>query len=340
MLALGVFAIASCGKREEPVYKNEFVALGTLVQISIHGVTQAQANQAFAAAIAQFKSMDAAWHPVKPGPLARVNQALARREAVPLDPSIKPLIELGTEYSRQTGGLFNPALGGLVHVWGFDQDALPLGPPPSAQQIAEWVAKKPRMEDLTVKDGAIQSSNPAVQLDFGGLAQGYGVDRVIEQFKKMGIDNAIINCSGDIHAIGSKGGKPWRVGIRNPFASGVLASLDMRGEESIVTAGDYERYYEYEGVRYHHIIDPRTGAPSHGTTSATAIHRDGTVADAAATALLIAGPKDWLDILRQMGVREAMLVAADGVVYLTPAMAERLHWEVAAKPTIVLSGAQ
>jgi len=338
-LILSVVVASSCTKHEEPVYKDEFVALGTLVQVSIYGVSEEKAQQAFAAAIDQFRTIDVAWHPTKPGPLAQVNHALARQESITIDPSIKPLIELGTQFSRQTGGLFDPAVGAMIHMWGFDGDELPGGPPPSAQQISELVAKKPRMEDLTLNGLTLKSRNPAVQLDFGGLAQGVGVDRVIERFKQMGVQNAIINCSGDIHAIGSKGGKPWRVGIRNPQGSGVIASLDLHAEESIVTAGDYERYYEYQGVRYHHIIDPRTGAPARGTTSATAIHPQGTVADAAATALLVAGPKDWQDVSRKLGIHQAMLVASDGMVYLTPDMAARLHWEIDPKPRIIMSEA-
>ena len=337
-LIFSTLATSSCTEHEVPVHKDEFVALGTLVQVSIYGVSEEKAQQAFAAAIDQFRTLDAAWHPTKPGPLARVNQALARQESITIDPSIKPLIELGTQFSRQTDGLFNPAVGAMIHLWGFDGDELPSGPPPSPQQVAELVAKKPRMEDLTLSGLTLQSSNAVVQLDFGGLAQGVGVDRVIERFKQMGVQNAIINCSGDIHAIGSKGGKPWRVGIRNPLGSGVIASLDLGAEESIVTAGDYERYYEYQGVRYHHIIDPRTGAPARGTTSATAIHSQGTVADAAATALLVAGPKEWQDVSRKLGIHQAMLVASDGTVYLTPDMAGRLHWENDPKPRIIMSG--
>lgn len=332
-LVVGALSLGGCTPQAEPVFKEEFVALGTLVQVSIYGVSEAKAQQAFTAAIAQFKTMDEAWHPSKPGPLARLNQALAHGQQIPLDPALSPLVALGTEFSRQTGGLFNPAVGGMVHLWGFDQDTLPTGPPPAPERIIEWLAKKPRMEDLVVKDGLISSSNAAVQLDFGGLAQGYGVDRVIDQFKRLGIENAIINCSGDIRAIGRKGDKSWRVGIRDPFGAGVLASLDLHAEESIVTAGDYERYYEFQGVRYHHIMDPRSGRPSRGTTSATAIHRQGVVADAVATALLVAGAssaegrKEGSEILRRTGVTEAMWVATDGTVYVTPAMAARLHWE-------------
>jgi thiamine biosynthesis lipoprotein len=127
-------------------------------------------------------------------------------------------------------------------------------------------------------------------------------------------------------AMGRHDDRPWRVGVRHPQGRGVLAALELHDGESVHTSGNYERYSEHEGVRYGHIIDPRTGYPGREIVSATVIHDDGAVADAAATALVLAGLRDWQRIAAQMGVKLAMLVDADGTVHMPPAMAARVHF--------------
>ena len=149
------------------------------------------------------------------------------------------------------------------------------------------------MSDLHIDGIHLSSTNPTVQLDFGAFGKGYGIDLAIEKLRKMGIENAIVNAGGDLRAIGSRSGTPWRIAIRRPSGAGVLGVIKTDSDESIFTSGDYERNFVWQGVRYHHIIDPRTGYPAKGVSSVTVIHTDATTADAAATALFVAGMKDW-----------------------------------------------
>jgi thiamine biosynthesis lipoprotein len=193
------------------------------------------------------------------------------------------------------------------------------------------------MDDLTFDDGVLRSTNPAVQLDFGAFAKGVAVDHAIDILRAHGINNAIVNGGGDLRAIGSKGGAPWRVGIRHPQGEGVLAALEVRGDESVFTSGNYERYREHEGVRYAHILDPRSGLPVDGITSVTVIHENGGIADAAATALVVAGVENWHRIARQMGIHYVMLVDEAGTVYMNPAMQQRIEFSAEAPATIVIS---
>ena len=251
--------------------------------------------------------------------------------------SVLPLIAKSTQLSQRSGGLFNPAIGNLIRLWGFQNDELPKGPPPTQAQIAAVLAQQPRMSDLHVSGVEILSSNPAVVLDFGGIAQGYAADVLMEGFKLAGLRNAIVNISGDVRVIGTHGKQPWRIGIRNPLGAGVLASLSMNSDESVVTSGDYERFYTYEGKRYHHILDPRNGMPSQGAVSATVIATETTFADAAATALMVAGVKDWHAVAKTMGIKSAMLVDAAGRVYMDPATAKRIRFEIDPPPQVVLS---
>jgi thiamine biosynthesis lipoprotein len=186
----------------------------------------------------------------------------------------------------------------------------------------------PSVDDLWFEEGKLYSKNPHVALDFGAFAKGYGVDRAIERLRSFGIENAIINAGGDLRVIGSKSGKPWRVGVRHPQGKdSILATIEAMGDESIYTSGNYERYNEYQGVRYTHILDPRTAMPVKGVTSVTVIDQDGGLADAAATAIVVAGVKDWHRIARQLGIKYVMLVDDAGVIYMNPAMQQRVIFE-------------
>jgi len=336
MLLLGLLTLAllACTGRSNAVFRDEFLAMGTLVSVSLYGVEEARVPGISRQIRDDFNYMDGAWHPWKAGPLGRVNELLPLQGRFSLPPSLKPVLLQARELSRQSEGLFNPAIGALVKLWGFHRDEAPTGPPPSAAAIAELVAQKPSMDDLHIEGFGIRSDNPAVLLDFGGFAKGYAIDRVIERLKSLGIDNVIVNAGGDLRAIGSKGDEPWRIGVRHPRAGGVLASLEIRGDESVFTSGDYERFYEYQGRRYHHIIDPRSGYPARDFVSVTVVHASAAVADAASTALFVAGKRDWRRIAARMGVAQVMLVDAQGEIMLTPAMAERIHFEVEPRPPV------
>ncbi len=326
-------ALLACTGRSDAVFRDEFLAMGTLVSVSLYGVDQARVPGISRQIRDDFNYMDGAWHPWKAGPLGRVNELLPLEGRFSLPPSIKPLILQARELSRQSEGLFNPAIGALVKLWGFHRDEPPTAPPP-AEAIAKLVRAKPSMDDLHIEGFGIRSDNPAVILDFGGFAKGYALDRVIERLQQQGIDNVIVNAGGDLRAIGSKGGQPWRIGVRHPRSGGVLASLEIQGDESVFTSGDYERFFDYQGRRYHHILDPRTGYPAGDFVSVTVVHTSAAVADAASTALFVAGKADWPRIAAAMGIEQAMLVDAQGVVYLTPAMRERIRFEVEPLPPI------
>ena len=151
------------------------------------------------------------------------------------------------------------------------------------------------------------------------------------------VENAIINAGGDLRVIGQHGNRPWRIGIRHPRESRILASIEVSGDTSVFTSGDYERFFEVDGQRYHHIIDPRTGYPASSTTSVTIIHSNAATADAAATALFVAGPDQWPSTARNMGIRYVMLIDKQGTIHMNPAMQSRIHFEPGLDAQISLS---
>lgn len=331
-----IFSFAACSRDAEP-HHQQILVFGTLVDITLWGTDETTAQKATGAAIHTLNALHHRWHAWEPGPLTAINERLARGEAVTLEPDQVEVIRGAQELSRQSGYLFDPAIGRLITLWGFHSDDRPSNvPPPSQEEIQKLVARHPTLNDLHFDGNKISSSNPALQMDFGAYVKSYGVDRAIEELRKHGVSNAIVNAGGDLRAIGRRGEHPWRIGIRDPRGPGILASIEIQGDESVFTSGDYERFFMYQGKRYHHIIDPRSGHPPDGAMSATVVYPGGGVGGGASTALIVAGPQGWLDVVRGMHLKQAMLVAADRKVYLTPDMAARLHFEIDPPPTVII----
>jgi thiamine biosynthesis lipoprotein len=336
ILLLAVFA-GACSNGNSTAYHDQFFAFGTLVDVTIYGAAPDLAAQASEVIENDFQTQHQAWHAWQPGKLTATNAMLAKLEPFRGDPAVLPVIAEANRLARLSNGLFNPVIGKLVALWGFHDNALPVGTLPDRQAIAALVAQAPAANDVVIRDGMVSNSNPAVEYDLGGFAKGYAIDRSMERLRTLGIENAIVNAGGDLRAIGRHGNRPWRVGIRHPRQEGILASVEIEGDASIFTSGDYERFFEVDGTRYHHILDPRSGYPADNATSVTVIHGTAATADAAATALFVAGPDHWAAVARSMGVELVMLVDTHGVIHMTPAMQQRIHFEPGLAPEIRIS---
>jgi thiamine biosynthesis lipoprotein len=333
-----VCLLAACQRADIPVYHDQFFAFGTLIDLTIYDVDTRRAEQASQTLEQAFTRMHSDWHAWQPGALQQLNTELAEHGRASADPSLVTLIREANRLSTLSDGLFNPLIGHLVALWGFHDDEPPTGPPPAEDAIRQLREQAPTSADVRVDGLQISSRNPAVRYDLGAFAKGYAIDRGIERLQELEIDHAIINAGGDLRATGRHGERPWRIGIRDPHKPGVLASIELSSDESVFTSGDYERFYEYQGQRYHHIIDPRSGYPAGATVSATVIHPVAATADAAATALFVAGPQAWPAIARQLGVKYVMLVDREGKLHMNPAMQARLAFETE-PDTIVMSEA-
>lgn len=331
-----ILLLTGCNK---PLHQTQLYVFGTLVGISIWGVSEPQANEVFEIVSKELQSMHNQWHSWHKSPLTELNQTIAKGQVYTVtDNSLLDILTKAKYLSIKSEGLFNPAIGQLINLWGFHDDELKQNRlPPSDEKIYQLVALAPTMNDLIIEDNKISSNNSALQLDFGAFAKGYAVDILIKKLRELGIKNAIINLGGDLKAIGKKGKKNWFVGIRHPSGTGVLAAVVVNDGESVMTSGNYERYYENKSKRYSHIIDPTNGKPATDFTSVTVIDTNGTLADAAATALTVAGKQDWHRIATQMGVKYVMLVDQAGTVYFTPAMAKRIQFQPDQLPKIVIS---
>jgi thiamine biosynthesis lipoprotein len=336
LAALVLIAATLAGCNRPRTYENQFLAFGTLIEITIFGTEHELAEKAFEAAQQDFEFMHKTWHAWQPSALTRANALIAAGKSFDVDPDLLPLIARAKPLSKQSQGLFNPAAGKLIELWGFHSDEYAGRRPPPDKKIKVLVARSLSMDDLVLKGTRLSSSNRAVQLDFGAFAKGYGVGQVAEHLRRMGIENLIVNAGGDLRAIGAHGNRPWRIGIRHPRQGGIIASVEISKDECVFTSGDYERYFEFKGRRYHHILDPRSGYPARGTTSVTVIHPDAGTADAAATALFVAGPDQWRRVARAMGVRDALLIDRRGRAHMSLSMAERIEFEVDPPPPIIV----
>ncbi len=319
-----VALLAGCGRAaEEQENRHRFTAMGTLVDVTVWGAEPAVAEAAAREVEALFHAQHEAWDPWGQGALGRLNRALAAGEPAVADPDLAALLAEAAALTETSGGLFDPAIGALVRLWGFSSDEnRPTAPPPAAE-IATRLAGTAPLPTLLGPDGVV-SGPPGAQIDLGGFLKGVAVDRGIALLRERGIEHAIVNAGGDLRAIGRRGERAWRIGIRAPRDPSVMAALEVRDDEAVFTSGDYERFFDHAGRHYHHILDPRTGYPTEGITSVTILHADAALADAAATALLVAGPAEWPAMARALGVEAVMVVLAGGDIELTPAMEPRV----------------
>ena len=327
--------LAGCGEAPDQVFEQPMYVFGTIVKLTIWGESQLRAQQTAAAIETDLQAMHRDWHAWHPSPLTDLNGSIARGETITVSSDIAEMIRLSQDAERRSDGMFNPAAGRLFGLWGFHQDERPTGPPPTQEEVAALVAHHPSTLDLTLDGNRVNSTNPAVQLDLGGIAKGYAGDLAIAHLRQMGVHNAIFNAGGGLQVIGRHGDRPWRIGIRHPQGQGVLAAVQLGPEsEGMHTSGNYERFREYQGRRYQHIIDTRTGMPVDGIVSATVVHPIGAWADAAATAMVIAG-RCWPRIAGQMGLDKVLLVDEQGTVYMTPEMERRVTFEKPPSQVIV-----
>lgn len=266
------------------------------------------------------------------GELARLNRALAEGRETTVSPEMAALLVAAKRVNVASGGAFDPGVGALVERYGFhDGSAAPREPGPA--EIDAWLSERASITAVDV-DGVRVSAHAPVLLDLGGIAKGAAVDRIVELLAGRGIRAALVNAGGDLRVLGRRGNRPWRIGIQAPRTDGLLGTIELEDGEAAFTSGDYERYAELGGQRLHHILDPRTGRPARETQAVTVIARDGVSADAAATALFVAGDA-WAEVADALNVDAVLRVDASGEVEATETMRRRLagaaeRWDVVA----------
>ncbi|NDV11429.1 FAD:protein FMN transferase [Crenobacter caeni] len=335
-LALAALLLLSaCGAREP--YRQEAYAFGTRIEVTVDGAAEADARRAVGAVLADLDALHKRLHAWQPGSeIVAINDAFARGEPAPVSADLADLIARSRAIEAASDGLFSPAIGRLVRLWGFHADNYaPVTP--GAAELAALVGAKPRLSDVSVQGGRIASSKPEVALDLGGVAKGWALERAYARLKAAGVRSALVNIGGNVIALGQKAdGSPWTVGIRHPRRNEAMASVELADGEAIGTSGDYQRYFEAGGTRHCHLVDPRDGNTGCALQAATVLASGagaGLKSDAVSKPLYFAGPKQAAAYARRMGVRDILLVDGAGEAWLSPSFARRIHWLV--KPAVV-----
>jgi thiamine biosynthesis lipoprotein len=324
---IAILLLSACDGKE-PMYQEQGYVFGTLVEVSVYGEPESRAKRATSEVMQEFQRLHDMLHAWHASELSKMNAAFAKGQSVVISAELSEILHDATQLSQQSQGLFNPAIGGLVQLWGFHADEFkPVKP--DEKRIEKWVAASPQMSDISIMRGRAESKNRFVRVDLGGYAKGYALDRAAELLRKQGIRNALINIGGNILALGRHGDRPWRVGIQHPRKPGALATLDLNDGEAIGTSGDYQRYFMVDNVRYCHLIDPRSGYPVQGVQAVTILTRGehaGVLSDTDSKPLFISGAQGWRAAARQIGVTDAMLVDGQGEIHITAGLKKRLEF--------------
>ena len=323
---LALMMLSACQPQS---HQAQAYVFGTLVDIQVDDVPQAQAQAASDAVLQRYQQLHQQLHAWLPGELTALNRDIAAGNSdIAVSPQLASILKHATQLSVQSHGLFNPAMGKLIAMWGFHKDSFtPVHV--SEAEITSLLAHAPAMTDLQISNNQVHSKNRTVQIDLGGYAKGYALEEGSRILQQHGIQHALINIGGNVMALGQHHGRPWRVGIQHPRLPGALAALDLPSGWAIGTSGDYQRYFIDHGKRYCHILDPRTGMPANQTQAVTVLiapqTHAGVLSDVASKPLFI-DPDHASSLARNMLVHGWLLIGQDGNITLNQAMQQRLQW--------------
>lgn len=283
-LALALLCLCSgC----EKVSQETVFAMNTVMDLKIWGTDREKGLQTVTQLLQDLESI---WSNQKPdSQISKLNNGTAR-----LTETEQQLLDKVTALSQRTGGAFDPRLHGVISLWGFQTGNYRV---PSPEELAE----APKTWNL------------------GGALKGYAGQVAVARLQALDVERAILNLGGNVQTYGEKAdGTPWSIGIQNPDGGDPIGTVSVVGTISVVTSGDYQRYFEKDGIRYHHIIDPATGMPADsGLRSVTILCRDGLTADALSTALFVMGLQKGSEFWRQSDDFEAVFITTEGKVYAT-----------------------
>lgn len=330
LVLLLVSSLISC-QRPQPS-SQRFLQFGTLIDITLIADNEIQAATLFENIEKLLTTRHTEWHGWLDGTLKRFNQSLSQQPVLGtlIPATLKQLVTDSKKYYTTSSGLFNPAMGKLIAAWGFHEYS------EADHELISTIKKNiPGMNDLVIKNDRAFSLNTHLQLDFGAIAKGLAIKQIAEIITREKVQDFIINAGGDVYTHGQKYSRAWRIAIENPFAPGILGSLNMESESSIFTSGNYRRFYTDKNQRRrHHIIHPLSGEPSINISAATVIHQDPVIADVAATTLMLTDISRLGEMATRFGIRDYLVITEQRQVYASKSMLARIDWHKADNLTI------
>lgn len=293
-LGAGAFAVASLpilAKRGRRLIRRTIPVMGTFGEIAVLHRDERYAQGAIDAAFVELRRVEAVLTRFTPdSEVGRINR-LAGKEPQPVSVETRGVLAESIRWSEASGGIFDPCLGGAMALW----DVGNRNTPPVEADVRRFRSRG-LYQALELGRSAgrdvVLFHEADMGIDLGGIGKGYGVDRAVAVLRDWGIQNGLVNLGGDLYALGvSEDGDPWKVGVRSPDdPEGLVAKLQM-SDRGVATSGDYHQFFEHQGRRYHHLLDPETGAPSLARLrSVTVAAETCMAADAGATAAFVASP--------------------------------------------------
>lgn len=304
------------------VSRSEFL-MDTIVDLKVHGIKAEEAVKA------SFEKMEAVENKmsktIKTSDIYRINQNAADKW-VKIDKSTFKVIQKAVEYAQKTEANFDPTIAPLVEVWGIGTEEAKI---PEAEQIEKAKALVDYNNLLLDSDNyRVKFSQRGMALDLGGIAKGYAADEVYKVLKSYGLKSALVNLGGNVLTLGTKkDGSLWKIGIQDPRRQrgSVMAALEL-SDQTLVTSGNYERYFEKDGVIYHHLINPETGKPTRNNLlSVSIITENSFEADALSTSAYIMGLDRGRKLIESLPGVEAIFVTEANQLYLSSGLQEKVE---------------
>ncbi len=317
LLALLLFAFAGCQPQPRPLARTDYL-LDTVVTLTLYGAREEDLDAAFAE-IRRLSDLLDAYSAVSD--LGRL-QAAAGQAPVTLSPETMELLAFAKTMHEKTGGYLDVTVGPLIDLW----DIRNGGHFPTAEELAA-ARDLLGMDDLILDEanGTAYLARPGMRVDLGALAKGYIADKVKALLLNRGVKSGVIDLGRNILLIGEKpGGAAFSIGVQSPSSSGELLRVLALKERSLVTSGTYERFFEHDGRRYHHVLDPFTGFPADTNLSAVTVLSGSSLwGDALSTACLLLGVEQGMALVDSIPDMEALFVRMDGTVVTSPRFPEK-----------------
>ena len=315
------FALTGCSPAQ--TVEREWLIYTTLLKVRATASDHAAANEICQRVFETIQTNGPDYYGFGDGELSRANSALADGQAVTLSRRLYDLLNRAELWRQTSGGRFDPAVGGMVVAWGFDDLTRPQtsGVPNEAmiEQLVQATSGGYTLDETL----RLASSDTSIRLDIGAIVKGALLAEAMAAVNTDECDRLVVDLGGDVAVRSTRKDAMFRIAVANPSGGPPSALLTLSSGEYVMTSGGYARYREIDGQRYQHIIDPRSGWPV-APAAATVIAEDPVHADAAATALVVGGPTEFSTVCDAMGVDKALLIDNLGTHLTTAAMRERL----------------
>jgi len=254
--------------------------------------------------------------------VTRINRS-AGKERVKVSPETFKVIQKAQEISELSEGGFDITIGPLTELW---SKAREKKVPPSIEEVKEKLGLVNFKNIEMDQEGKVFLKKKGMAIDLGGIAKGYAVDRAFNLLKSLGYINLIVNAGGDLRVGGLKNNQPWSIGIQNPRKSKKILARISVSDMAVITSGDYEKYFIYQGKRYHHIFHPKDGFPPEGCQSVTIVTKDCITADGLATAVFVLGAKKGYSLCQKLEGVDCLIVDKEGKIIFSPGLKDRISF--------------